>query len=58
MKHHFYGYLEKVKSVGENLTEVIERFGADNKHLAKKTAKFGWAKVAQLVSNCDSKSDR
>ena len=58
MRHVFYGDLESVKPVGDNLTDIIEKFGADNEQLAKKSPKVGGARVAQLVSNCESKSDR
>ena len=28
-----YGLVERVKSPGENLAEIIDKFGANNKHL-------------------------
>ena len=39
VKHVFYGEVEKLRSVGENLSEIIDQFGASNKHLANKSAK-------------------
>ena len=44
--------------MGDNLSDVIEKFGTDNKQLARKSGKVGGAVVAQLVSNCESRSDR
>ena len=70
-----YGLVERLKTSGENLSDIIDRFGANNKELANKTpqesrtstvkiniSKYflqtGGARVAQFVSNCNSKSDR
>ena len=39
IKTDFYGVLERVKSTTESLTELIEKFGADNRHLAIKSCK-------------------
>ena len=74
MKSVFYGRVEQGKSVDKNLTELIDKFGANNKHLANKSAMesqrwLKWqnndqrvylqaARVAQLVSNCNTQSDR
>ena len=44
--------------MGDNLSDVIEKFGTDNMQLARKSWKGGGAVVAQLVSNCESRSDR
>jgi len=54
-----YGLVERVKAPAESLTEIIDKFGANNKELgATKSPKAGGAPVAQFVSNCNSKSDR
>ena len=33
VKNVYYGFLKAVKSPGENLTEIIDQFGANNKDL-------------------------
>ena len=38
MRSVFYGLVERVKPVDKNLTELIDKFGADNEHLANKSA--------------------
>ena len=32
-----YGLVERLKTAGENLTDIIDKFGANNKQLANKT---------------------
>ena len=32
-----YGLVERLKTSGENLSDIIDRFGANNKELANKT---------------------
>ena len=32
-----YGLVERLKTVGKNLTDIIDKFGAENKHLANKS---------------------
>ena len=39
VKNVFYGLVERVKSPGENLTDIIDKFGANNQHLANKSSK-------------------
>ena len=41
MRNFYYGFVERLKSPGENLTEIIDKFGASNRHLANKSGKEG-----------------
>ena len=45
VKTVFYGMLEKVKPLDENLTELIAKFGTNNKQIANKSAKVRVIKV-------------
>ena len=36
IQHRYYGYLENIAVLHENLTETIEAFGSENRHIAKK----------------------
>ena len=39
VKNVYYGLVERVKSIRENLTDIIDQFGANNKQLANKSPK-------------------
>ena len=53
-----YGYIAQTKMhpVGQDLDEYIEKFGQENKHLAKGKSKK--LKAAWFVSNCHARSRR
>ena len=36
IQHRYYGYLENITVLHENLTETIEAFGSENRHIAQK----------------------
>ena len=58
---HAYGELVPVSphtSVGRNLTEIIIKFGLENKHLAQKQPGKDHTLCCQFVSNCKTKSER
>ena len=55
-----YGAINRLREHpdGEDLEGVVARFGRDNSHLARRKPAGGQAKVAWMVSNCLTESNR